>query len=330
MYIKYLKHFNFNKLLLGIVFKKKYPLAISWAITKRCNMHCLYCVGGANEDELTTEQITKIITDTSEAGVKFISFTGGEPLLREDIKDIIKCAKDKGIFVKLNTNGYLLEEKINDINNVDIVHLSLDGNECINDYIRSKGSYGQVLEGLKIALKKGIKISLNTVISRLNVEHLPEIVQLANTYNLPITFQPATKNLFRNDKPNPVAPDTDKHKKAIEYIIKLKKTKPTNRLILNSTACLRHLYNWPTPKLIPCYAGILSFRIDSKGNLYNCDESNEKGVNILQHGFRNCIDMLKPSPCSECWGSSHIDFNFLMSLELNSLIDTLPLLFKRL
>ena len=318
-----IKDVDFIKLLYAVLFKKRYPLSITWALTKRCNCHCKYCLGNVNEEELNTEQILNVIEQTYSAGVRFISFTGGEPLLRKDIKDIVNYAYKKGMFVKLNTNGLILREKIDDIKNVDLVHLSLDAQEYINDRIRGKGSFRCALEGIKIVKKRGIKIAINTVISDLNVCYLNEIIDISKKYNVSISFQPATLNIFGKNEPNSIAPKNSKYRTAIKKIIQLKKSKTMRRLIINSITGLKHLSNWPNPVSIPCYAGILSFRIDHQGKLYNCDEYKEKGIDILQYGFKRSVEILSRFSCKECWSSSRVEFNLIMSLHLGSLINAI-------
>src|SRR3989339_1445427 len=86
------------------LFNKRVPLAVSWALTYRCNHKCSYCGLWKKEtQELTAGQIFAVIDELALAGTQYIGFTGGEPLIREDIGEIIKYALSKNIKVRVNS-----------------------------------------------------------------------------------------------------------------------------------------------------------------------------------------------------------------------------------
>ena len=87
-----------RKVLQAIIFKKRFPLLATWNITYRCNLQCKYCGVIRNYsriEKLNSASIFNIAEKLTDAGVKFINFTGGEPLLREDLKDIVGFCKSK-------------------------------------------------------------------------------------------------------------------------------------------------------------------------------------------------------------------------------------------
>ncbi|MEM3796084.1 MAG: radical SAM protein, partial [Archaeoglobaceae archaeon] len=103
---------------------------IVWNITNRCNLNCLHCYARANTrlKELSTEECKKIVNELAEFGVPVILFSGGEPLLREDIFEIAEYARDRNIKIVLSTNGTLIDETLADKLRVfDYVGISLDG-----------------------------------------------------------------------------------------------------------------------------------------------------------------------------------------------------------
>ena len=98
------------------ILKKKTPLAVRLQLTDRCNLRCLYCDLWKNpRDELDTTKILNLLQELKVAGTKRISLSGGEPLLREDIGDIIEFAKKLDISVSMNSNGSLVKKKISEI-----------------------------------------------------------------------------------------------------------------------------------------------------------------------------------------------------------------------
>ena len=90
------------------------PLALIAELTHRCPLHCVYCSNPlelkTREDELSTEVWSRVFREAAEAGVLQIDFTGGEPLARPDLVDLIRSARGTGLYVNLITSGLPLDE----------------------------------------------------------------------------------------------------------------------------------------------------------------------------------------------------------------------------
>ncbi|MFQ5443340.1 MAG: radical SAM protein, partial [Nitrospinales bacterium] len=106
------QNININSQLEKVDFR---AYSISWNLTKRCNLNCDHCYldadfrGGFRTDELNTEECFRVIDQIAEVNPNaFLILTGGEPLLRPDIYDIIRYAADKKFMVVLGTNGTLI------------------------------------------------------------------------------------------------------------------------------------------------------------------------------------------------------------------------------
>jgi len=135
---------KFNKILSSAaslgkarVFNRHLPLFVSWELTNRCNLKCRYCdVWKLNSEELPTDTVLSMVDELKNLGTKFISFTGGEPLLRKDIDEILSHCKTNGLYASLNSNGFELKDKPQTVKKFDFVIMSLDGQEAIHDYIR--------------------------------------------------------------------------------------------------------------------------------------------------------------------------------------------------
>ena len=149
----------------------------------KCNLKCIHCYSSNKKSELTTNEIFKIIENLYETGVGLIDFGGGEPLLRDDIFDILSYSKDVGLYTSITTNGTLLnKESIKHLKNLNIDHIciSLDGFKPeTHDYIRNKkGTYDNVINGIKNCKSAGIDTQISTVIMKKNfnelIKHLEE------------------------------------------------------------------------------------------------------------------------------------------------------------
>ena len=134
---------------------------IIWNFTNRCNLLCHHCYSKADANEketLTFEQIQHTIPKLKKAGVNFIIFSGGEPLLRKDIFDIASCMKNNGIMTYLSTNGMYISPKNvqHIIDTFNYIGISIDGIEHIHDHFRGqKGAYEKSIEAIKLIQKNG-------------------------------------------------------------------------------------------------------------------------------------------------------------------------------
>ena len=151
---------------------------LRFSITDRCDLRCKYCMPTKNdkffkkESILSSDQIKKILDLFIKTGIKKVRITGGEPLIRKDILEIInflKNKKDNKLLdeILLTTNGTQLKKYAKDISNlgVDRINVSLD--TLIPEkfqFITNGGNLKQVLDGLFEAKKHNIKIKINTVL----------------------------------------------------------------------------------------------------------------------------------------------------------------------
>ena len=109
--------------------KRYYLKNVNLAITNKCPMNCAYCYKTKEGEELSTVQLIEIIGQLVEMGVRNLYLAGGEPFVREDVIDLIKFGKDKGLTVYLATNGILLNDKnLRDVkeSSLDLLFLSYD------------------------------------------------------------------------------------------------------------------------------------------------------------------------------------------------------------
>ncbi|MDD3887516.1 MAG: radical SAM protein [Patescibacteria group bacterium] len=155
---------------------------IVWNVTSKCNLKCEFCFGPEQRvDDLNTNQARKMIDQFKMQGVEKIVFTGGEPLTRKDIIDLIQYAKKQGFYTILHTNGLLLtKEKLEMLAKfLDQINLPIDGcDEDTNMIIRKRGVFEKVLEILEwLEEYRKLKIVISTVVTQLNKDC---IIKLAN------------------------------------------------------------------------------------------------------------------------------------------------------
>ncbi len=161
------------------------PVVI-WNLIRRCNLTCKHCYSiSADIDfkgELSTDEVYTVMDDLKDFKVPVLILSGGEPLLRPDIFDISRRAKDKGFYVGLSTNGTLIDEaNIDAIAAIgyDYVGISIDGTRETHDLFRRKqGAYEASLHGIRLCRDRGIKVGLRFTMTQDNDAELPDMLQL--------------------------------------------------------------------------------------------------------------------------------------------------------
>jgi len=187
--------FRLSNLIASVVEDKKErvldgSIAI-WNFTNRCNLNCLHCYSKSGldaVDTLTTDDIKKTILQMKEAGVKFIIFSGGEPLTRKDIFEIADFCKENGIITYLSSNGlYFTKSNVKRITDTfNYVGVSIDGDEKTHDYFRGlKGAFVETLKAVKLANETGAKVGIRFTMTKDTINSLEYIFDLAEKENIP-------------------------------------------------------------------------------------------------------------------------------------------------
>ncbi|MCP4185619.1 MAG: heme d1 biosynthesis radical SAM protein NirJ [Hyphomicrobiales bacterium] len=161
------------------------PVVI-WNLVRRCNLKCKHCYSISGDvdfpGELNTSQIFSVMDDLKAFKVPVLILSGGEPLLRSDIFDTSKHAKASGFYVGLSSNGTrITKDNIDDIADVgyDYLGISLDGIGETNDRFRGKiGAFDEALNGIRLALAKGIKVGMRFTATMDNIHQLKDMLEL--------------------------------------------------------------------------------------------------------------------------------------------------------
>lgn len=162
-----------------------------WNFTNRCNLSCLHCYSKSTLDEvdtLTTEQIKKTILEMKANGVKFIIFSGGEPLTRKDLFDIADFCREHKIITYLSSNGlYFTKSNIQKIvDKFNYVGVSIDGDEETHDYFRGlKGAFKETLKAVLLANSTGAKVGIRYTLTKDTLGSLEYVFDLVEKHNIP-------------------------------------------------------------------------------------------------------------------------------------------------
>jgi len=169
---------------------------VVWNVNRVCNMTCPHCYAAARPvgngqsaptsfeaSDLSTEEGRTLLEALAANGVRVVIFSGGEPLLREDLFELIVHAKSLGLSAHLSSNGSLIDpataERLRQVG-VGYVGVSIDGLPAYNDAYRGmEGGYGKALAGLRNARGAGLRTGMRMTLTRENGSHLGPLLELA-------------------------------------------------------------------------------------------------------------------------------------------------------
>ncbi|MFC1889071.1 radical SAM protein [Thermodesulfobacteriota bacterium] len=319
---------NRNILTMINILKVKYsgarvPMLISWIVTKRCNFRCSFCgIWKEESGELGTREAVALIREMASMGAAAISFIGGEPLLREDLSELLDACREKGIKTRVTSNGSLVSSFPERLSHVDILKLSLDGPEEVHDALRERGSFRNVVDTAVWAKGKGIKTIFNCIITNRLEDNLAELLKIAGDLKVPITFQPLEfRSSDTHENVASLMPAPGEMNSVLKKIIEAKRTHP--RLIGNSSTSLEFMESWPALRPMRCYAGSLFCKILPDGEVVACDSLDRPKEGGAHPGsFGSAFESLSPiGSCEGCWRNNTIDINLSLSFNISAIVD---------
>ncbi len=166
------------------------PLVMSYNVTRECNMKCSHCYINATDqklqDELTTQEAKELIDQIYQVSSPLLILSGGEPLLRPDIFELIEYGSKKGLKMGLGTNGYLINDVIAKklkAAGIATVSISIDSSiPAQHDEFRGvKGSWERAVNACKMLRNNGILVQVNTTLTHDNYDQIDEIMTLAES-----------------------------------------------------------------------------------------------------------------------------------------------------
>lgn len=163
------------------------PIIISWNMTRACNLACLHCyrdAGSAAYNELTTDEAFDLIDEIEKSGFKMLILSGGEPLIRKDVFEIIKYASSKKLKIMLGTNGTLITRAIAEKclkAGVARLGISVDSiDEKKHDNFRKyPGSFKKTLKGIENLKKANVPFQIHTTVTKNNKDEIEKITHFS-------------------------------------------------------------------------------------------------------------------------------------------------------
>ncbi len=310
----------------------------------RCNYDCVMCDLKLRDRELRsrglvefdTAQMKGILDDFAALGISGVGFTGGEPLIRKDIFELLAYTKGLGMISHLNTNGSLVNDRVIEQiieAKVDSVNVSLDGARAeTHDQIRGvEGAFALAVEAVRrIAEVRGGKkgalprLKTVTVLQESNVDEVRDIVALATSlgvdcvefiprqpFRMDAERQPAGEGLFLQKMDEVTAYLLARHKGLVK--------------IENSPGQLRGIGRWLKDMASPlrCYAAYNSYTVDCFGEIYPClpwanwrkAVGNMRETGLREFWYSSSYNRIRQetSACRKCYLNCQVELNLLFN-----------------
>lgn len=167
------------------------PIVV-WNITRTCNLKCVHCYNDSGPgkpcDELSTAQAKAVIDDLARFGVPSILFSGGEPLMRPDLFELIEYTVGHGLRAVISTNGTLISSEVaKEIARLGVsyVGISLDGIGPVNDTFRGvAGAFDRATAGIRNCKQAGVRVGLRLTLTKRNVQALEGLFDFFEAENI--------------------------------------------------------------------------------------------------------------------------------------------------
>lgn len=296
------------------------PHYVLWDCTRNCNLNCIHC--GASKErydkELTTEQIKSLIKQLADLKVRFFAVTGGEPLTRRDLFDVLSYADSLDLKTGIATNGFLIDEKISKKikdSNVSSVQISLDGMEETHNSIRRNPlSFKKAVDSIR--LLKDLKIplvSVATTITPLNIKELDKIRRLLESLGIDLWRIGVIMPIGRAES-NELLLNSTQLRSLFEWVQKNNSRKLNIKIGENLPFLAEYEKKIRDAPLI-CPIGFTACCIGTSGYVRGCPEQPDiprfregsilenSFLDIWKHGFKKyrCREIIKTDPkCSNC------------------------------
>ena len=291
------------------------PVAVRIQVTSRCHMRCLYC--GINDkpaQEMTADQVKRILDQAAALGCLRISFSGGEPMLRPDIGELVDHCASLGMAPEINSSGLDIAGRIGELGRLELLKLSLDGPEDVHDaQCRRPGSYQEVLQALTAARANGIRTVLVATITRLNVDALDHVLEVARRHDALAAFQPLKAFYKGSGGEASLMPDPEAMRRAVASLRALNRA-GDGVYMRNSALALSHISRWPNYRPLRCWAGRIFCIVGPDGTLQPCDRTALAGPlpNCLDLGLRGALARLPEPDCEGCGFCGALELNLAM------------------
>ncbi|MDI6839435.1 MAG: radical SAM protein [bacterium] len=288
---------------------KSIPIKGQMELTFRCNLKCVHCyvTEDTTKEELSLQEITNILDQIHQQGCLWLSFTGGEPLMRSDFLEIYRFAKRKGFLISILTNGTLMTPEIVEYLAQEppfSIELTLNGvtQDTYEKISRVHGSFRKAMEAIKMILDKKLPLKIKTKATCLNYHELDKIRDFIESLGIEFKLNAM------------LYPKLDSSPEPCSFRLSLEEIASLDRFFQDNGECqesyLKKENFIPSDNLFRCAAGTYSFHISPYGELIFCTFMRKPSFDLKKGAFRDGFYTLYPeirslkyqtnSKCKDC------------------------------
>ncbi len=294
---------------------QRVPVAVRINLNNRCHSRCTYCsFWYTPTEEMSTSEVRSIIAQLGRLGTKRLSLSGGEPMLRKDLGELIETAVAAGISVGLNTTGYLFRRRIAALRSLDLVKFSVDGPREVHDAVRGRdGAFDELLDAIEVAKSEGLRFSFAFTMTGDSLSAVPWAIDFAEQHGTFVAFQPVMAHEHASADVEANFPSESDYRDTIALLEREKRRRP--KTIRNSLGGLDHIRSWPKISGLKCWAGDVFMVIEPNGDLLPCDRItyDRPTPNCRTTSVRDALAQLPPVDCAGCGFCGSVELNLLMA-----------------
>ncbi len=324
-------------------------LTVEFCVTYRCNLNCKYCGQGYKQckyfrpgckfigsqdgrEEMSSQQINQALDNLRQVRLKRINISGGEPLLREDLGEILDSAYSKDFFVSLTTNGILIPQKIDLLKKINLLIISLDGTRKTTDYLRGENSFKQCLESIALVCKRRIPLMLSSVVTAITTEEdVDYLLNLCTDHNIYCIFNAIIEKGHKQGQWF-ACPEIAAYKAKEEHLKRimcyLKQHKHISRMVGGRYWCdlmcehSKRAQVASIGKAALCMAGRLFLNIEASGQITPCGIKQDPIMphKIYENDFvKRLREKIPAMACNGCFCYSYDAINQLARLNMRAI-----------
>ena len=270
--------------------------------------------------DFDNDLLVDVIKQVHKEGITKIGFTGGEPLLRKGMTDVLYLCKKLGMVTSIVSNSWFVKKYIKALKTVDLLFLSLDGDDKTHDEIRGPGNYDKFIEAVTIAKENNVPVAALSCISTDNADKFDKVSKIIKA--LKIHWMVGLIQVdFLKEKEKKIEAQT---------VTPVIKNIRRNRYLRTANDYLNIMMGKKEVKR--CYAGIGYAVVGPDAHLYPCFpaqlDPDFDGISLAEHSFKDAFQKmpLYRSKCDTCTLACHMEVNNLYEFNLGSIMNSLKLM----
>ncbi|MBL8874963.1 MAG: radical SAM protein [Phycisphaerae bacterium] len=289
------------------------PFFVQYSLLNGCNMRCSYCNSPNRDDgQVDTATHKSLLKQFAELGTARIKFLGGEPLLRDDIGELVDETKRLGMRAAMVTNALLIPQKFETIRQLDELIISIDGREEAHDRQRGKGTWKRVMTSIELCAANKVDFFLSAVVTKDSTGEIDWLIELAQRLGVMVNFQLPQFNVeMYGLGAKQAVPQSDLARQVLRKIIDAKRA---GAPVLFTEKSYSKTLDWQDYGVerrdqqgsdSPCSAGKYFLQMEPNGDIYPCvlHVGTFQPKNAVRDGVRAAWEHCHSHGCGSCYNT---------------------------